>query len=169
VRAILQSRGSLPTNARRFQPHPRISLGFFPYLRLRRIAVHIFTPNKIRNFYLPLDRRDSNETKCLVVDTNNSRLLNKMKENWMLKDENNIWSIRMMLEKRPKLSPFKTSTSSSKQGPQTPYRNNRLSPITVKMISLLFDCGMQPKLLVPGMWNVGYFQRKDGVMSFFQV
>jgi hypothetical protein len=159
VRAILQSIGSLPANAGRLQRHQRISLGFFPYLKLRRKALHIFTCNKIRYFYLPLDRRDSNKIKCLVVDTNNSRLLNKMKENWMLKDENSIWSMRIMLEKRPKFSPFRTSTSSSKQEAQTPYINNRVSPMIVKMICLLFDCGMHPKLLVPCMWNVGYFHR----------
>jgi hypothetical protein len=29
--------------------------------------------------------------------------------------------------------------------------------------------GMQPNFLVPFMWNVGHFQRNDGVMSLFQV
>jgi hypothetical protein len=28
---------------------------------------------------------------------------------------------------------------------------------------------MHPNRLVPCMWNVGYFQRKDGVISLFQV
>jgi hypothetical protein len=50
-----------------------------------------------------------------------------------------------------------------------PERNTKISPATKNISCLLFERGMQRKFLVPLMWNIGYFQRKDGVMSLFHV
>jgi hypothetical protein len=104
-----------------------------------------------------------------MLERNNSRFFNKTKENSTLKEDTSIQNIRNKLGKNPKFSPFTTSTSSNALQPRIPNRKTKLSPITVTIICLLFERGMQPNFLDPFIWNVGYFQRNDGVMSLFQV
>jgi hypothetical protein len=106
---------------------------------------------------------------CLIADTNNSRLVNRTNENWRLDAASSATSVRNMLANTPKLCPVRTSTRSNKNEPRNPTRKTKVSPIIVKSICLLLERGMHPKLLLPFMGNVGYFHRKGGFISLFQV
>jgi hypothetical protein len=105
----------------------------------------------------------------VVVDTNSSRWLNKTKQNTVPREDSTVMRKRTRFGSSPRFWPLITSTTSNTHDTKNRVINTTDSPIIVNSICLLFELVRHPNLLVPCMWNVGYFQSTFHVISLFQV